>query len=79
MIDGIHDNLFWVDFVQHLIGEHLNKRTTYSTIDSRIHFGTLLDRADTLVHTLKKLVSQDLALQVVPSNCIIGVLLFLPS
>ncbi len=77
MIDGVHDNFFWIDFVQHLIGKRLNERATHFAIDSRIHFRMPLDRLDAFVYTPKKLVSQNVALQIVPSDCVIGVLLSL--
>ena len=75
MIDGIHDNLFWIDFVQHLIGKRLDKRATHSSIDPCAHFRMPLDRLDALVDAPKKLVSQNVAFQVVPGNCVIGILL----
>ena len=58
MIDGIHDNLFWVDFVQHLIGERLDERSTNFSIDSPKHFRVPLDQLDAFVHTPKKLDSK---------------------
>ena len=77
MIDGVHDDFVWIDFVQYLIGKRLNERATDSAIDSRIHFRMPLDRLEALVYTPKKLVSQNVGLQIVPRDCVIGILLSL--
>ena len=77
MKNAIHDNFFWIDFVQHLIGKRLNERATHCAMDSRIHLRMALDRLDARVYTTKKLISQNVALQIVPGDCVIGILLSL--
>ena len=77
MIDGVHDNVFRIDFVQYLIGKRLKERATHFAIDSRIHFRMPLDGLKALVYTPKKLVSDNVALQIVPGDCVIGILLSL--
>jgi len=68
MKDGIHDNFLRIDFIEHLIGENLDESPSHSAKDFRVHFGMTLDQLDAFVHTPKKFVSQEGALQVVPSN-----------
>ncbi len=75
MVDGIHYDFVWIDFVYYLVRKSFNQGATHSAENDRIHLGILLDGLNAPIYAPEKIVSQEFTLSVIPPDGFFHILL----